>query len=272
MKFDAERTCFLVLLVVAVAVAGCNESSTGGDGAPAELRSAETFDWAGQPITFALPPDGWRREITNQGGLLGAYFVKSGSVGEMIQIAEYTALADRDRCDELQAMLDTFDDMDSQDFSRAVHKARLYASPAFNRQEEQVTAQANETLERARAAFLRSDRDEALRELEVAARQAGRLHYELDDVIARVLYDPQGLPPYIKVDVGEPEPTEFHDKPAVRQSYTLTDSGRSLAGRRLYVVHDNHLFVAGFQGLEENIHLFEQIVATIRFEPRSCRS
>ena len=265
-------SCVLLLAAALAVSPACGPAdSDAPTPAPVTLRPVEAFRWSAQPIMFALPPDGWRREITNQGGLLGARFVKEGSVGEVIEIAEYTALAERGRCREYQEILERFDTFDAAEFARATQKARLYMSPPINRQEQQVARQVNETLDLARAAFRGGDRVAAQLQLEIAARQAGRLHYDLDEVVDRVLFAPKNFPRYIQVDVGKPEPGEFDGRPAVRQSYTLQDSDQVFAGRRLYFLHGTHLFVAAFQGLDENVPLFEQVLETVTFPPRDCR-
>lgn len=276
-RFLRMRSVHPFTLSLAVVLAGglacgtADEAEEAGPAsAPAPLRGIETFRWSTQPIAFALPPDGWRREITNQGGLLGVGFVKEGSVGEVIEIAEYMALARRGRCEKLREMLERFDDLDPAEFARAIQKAKLYASPAINHAEQRVVRQANETLDRAGSAFRAGDRDQARLQLEIAAREADRLHYELDEVVERVLFAPKNLPRYIQVDVGQPESAEFKGKPALRQSYKLQDSDRVFAGRRLYFMRGPHLFVAAFQGLEQNVPLFERILATVEYPPRDC--
>jgi hypothetical protein len=274
MQREGPITCarqILIAFLAAGALIGCG-SSDEAEGPPEvlELRPVETFDWGGQPIAFALPPDGWEREITNQGGLLGASFVKAGSVGEVIQIAQYMPLEKRDRCEELRRLLEDFDDMDISEFRSGMQQARLFADPPLNRQEERAVVQANETLDRAYRAFVSGDRSEAFLQLEIATIQATRIRYLLDDVVDRVLYSAKGHPPDVKVAVGEPTPATFQDRSAVRQSYVLEYGGRHYEGRRLYLMRNNRLFVAGFQGLAETVPLFEEVLATITFPQGAC--
>lgn len=59
------------------------------------LSAAETFTWTDQPLRFQPPPADWRRDRYNQGGLLGVTFIHTGSVGERIDVAEFTRVAER---------------------------------------------------------------------------------------------------------------------------------------------------------------------------------
>src|SRR6185295_9938879 len=71
----------LFFILTAALVAACDS----GPLAPAPSQP-ETFDWAGQQISLAPPPAGWRREGQSSGGIRGARFVKERSVGEAIGV------------------------------------------------------------------------------------------------------------------------------------------------------------------------------------------
>jgi hypothetical protein len=87
----------LFFILTAALVAACDS----GPLAPAASRP-ETFDWAGQQISLAPPPAGWRREGQSSGGIRGARFVKERSVGEAIGVGDYYLLANRLRRARLQ--------------------------------------------------------------------------------------------------------------------------------------------------------------------------
>ena len=81
---------FLLILLGLVA---CTSAEDHARNEP--LSAAETFTWTDQPLRFQPPPDDWRRDRYNQGGLLGVNFIHSRSVGERIYIAEYTRVGKR---------------------------------------------------------------------------------------------------------------------------------------------------------------------------------
>jgi len=262
----------------AVATALCCIWIVAGCGSPdpppvvvEDLRPAEAFDWSGQPISFALPPDGWERQRSQPGGREGVRFIKAGSVGEEVRVEERLSVAARDRCGRLQELMRDLDNMDRKEFSKALQRAKLYANPPINDEEAWFAEEANLILDDARAAFLANDPAGARAAIGQAMAQARRIRYSLDEVVDEVMYSGEGYPPYISVEVGDAVPAELAGEPAVRLDYTLQESRRVYSGREFYVLYNNHLFVVGFQGLEENLPMFERILETVSFPDGACR-
>src|SRR5262245_43036592 len=79
---------------------------------PPQLRPPERFEWSGEPISFSIPPNGWRREGETSGGIKGVRFVKERSVGEAVGVGDYYILADRNRSVYLREILASFDTYD----------------------------------------------------------------------------------------------------------------------------------------------------------------
>src|SRR5215831_4643845 len=79
-------------------------TSTPGSSGPPQLQPREKFDWIGEPISFSIPPAGWRRE-GDTSGVKGIRFVKEQSVGEGIGLGDYYILADRNRTPYLQELV-----------------------------------------------------------------------------------------------------------------------------------------------------------------------
>jgi hypothetical protein len=59
-------------------------------------------------------------------------------------------------------------------------------------------------------------------------------------------------------------------EPAVRRDYTFEHRGHTFTGREIFVMHNNRLFVAAFHGLDENLPLFDDMVASIVFPAGEC--
>ncbi len=56
-------------------------------------------------------------------------------------------------------------------------------------------------------------------------------------------------------------------EPAVSVDYTVDTMGGLRVAREVYLVHDNHLFVARLIGLDHDLPLFDQVVASLLFPP-----
>jgi hypothetical protein len=250
----------LLFTLVAALVAACDSGPLAPGPSP-----PETFDWAGQPISLAPPPAGWRREGESSGGIRGARFVKERSVGEAIGVGDYYLLADRLRRVRLQEMVDQFATFDRRDFEKALRKAYAHTDSPFTPLEAGVAADINAALGRAAAAFRMNHRDGARTELGVALSAAERLRFTLGDVLDAVVFTPERrAEPQRWLVVGRREAT-IGGEPAVIVDYTFDTPERKLHGREAYVVHDSHLFVATFLGLDENLRVFDRVVASIRF-------
>ncbi len=128
-----------------------------------------------------------------------------------------------------------------------------------------MAADINAALGRAATAFRMNDRDGARTELRVALGAAERLGFRLGDVLDAVVFTPERREePQRWSVVGRREAT-IGGEPAVIVDYTFQTPERKLYGREAYVVHDSHLFVATFLGLEENLRVFDRVVESIRF-------
>lgn len=251
------RSTRLFFILTAALVAAC-------DSAPA-LSPPETFDWAGQHISLAPPSAGWRREGQSSGGIRGVRFVKERSVGEAIGIGDYYLLANRLRRARLQEIIDTFETFDRRDFEKALRQAYAHTDSPFSPLEADVASDINAALGRAATAFRMNDRDGARTELRMALGAAERLGFRLGDVLDAVVFAPERREePQRWSVVGRREAT-IGGEPAVIVDYTFQTPERKLYGREAYVVHDSHLFVATFLGLEENLRVFDRVVESIRF-------
>lgn len=82
-----------IWITLVLALAACTSAEDHARKEP--LSAAETFTWTDHPVSFQPPPADWRRGRYNQGGLLGADFIHSRSVGERIYVAEYTKVGRR---------------------------------------------------------------------------------------------------------------------------------------------------------------------------------
>ena len=248
----------------------------GGDGDVSSILESlpptEEFNWGGQPISVSPPPESWRREKEQSGGLRGARFIKTGSVGEEIRLTEHYSLAERDRCERLSALLSDLDNLDRTALNKRVQRARLYPVPPINSKEATLADAANASLDRARANFLQDQMIETRTAITQALEQAGRIHYSLNEVVDRVMFSPTSYDSFGTVEVEEPIRGELAGEPSVTVDFTLDSTERPhfYHGRQVYVLKNNRLFVLTFFGLSENLPLFDAIVETVSFPPGQC--
>jgi hypothetical protein len=235
---------------------------------PPRLSPPETFDWSGQAVTFAPPSDGWRREGETGGGIKGARFVKERSVGEAIGVGDYYLLADRHRSAYLRDMLAKFDTYDNGfGWERALRGAYAHTDSPFSPLEAEVAESINAAVGQANAAFRTRDKDAARSHLESALQDADRLQFSLADVIDRVEFKPEGRehPEWYQL-LARREGT-IAGEPAIFVDYTVKTPVRTetFFAREAYVVHNSHLFIGTFIGLQETLSVFDAIIDSIEF-------
>src|SRR6187399_3412731 len=180
----------LALVVLAAPACSSTPAPPAAPAAP-QLLPAERFDWTGEPISFSMPPAGWRREGETSGGIKGARFVKERSVGEAIGLGDYYVLADRNRSTHIREIIEKFDTYDyGFAWDRALRDAYAYTDTPFSALESEIAARVNSEVGEASAAYRNRDRDAARAHLEAALAEASRLHFSLDEVISRVEFKP----------------------------------------------------------------------------------
>ena len=244
-----------MLAAFALALTGCKPA----------VAPRETFNWSAQPVAFAPPADGWRREGSDNAGARGVRFVKEGSVGEAIGIGEWRALAERLRVVQLTELLDKFDTYSRREFPRAVSLARSRTDDPISPLEGEVAEGVNGALDRALAAYFGNDADGARKEVAAALAEAERLQFSLDDVLDRVIFTVEGKQEPRRYVLLERREMRVAGQPAVVVDDTVDTGQRVMQCREVYVVSNNHLFIAHFIGLKENLELFDRVVAGIEF-------
>ena len=250
-----------------VLIAGPACSSTSAP-APPKLLPPETFNWTGQDVAFSIPPAGWRREGETSGGIKGVRFIKEQSVGEAIGVGDYYILADRNRGPYLREMLEKFDTYDRGfSWDRALRKTYAHTDQPFTALESEIAESVNNSVSQADTAFRNQDRDAAKTHLQAALAESERLHFSLAEVIDRVEFKPERRQEPDRYKITGRRETTIAGEPAVVVDYTVhvPERGRTYAAREAYVVHDSHLFICSFIGLQETLPVFDAVVASIVF-------
>lgn len=254
-------------LVLALFTAGCGEPSP----EPVTLLPPETFTWTGgQPISFSPPPEEWKRSRYQNGGTEGVDFVLAGSGGEQILIAERFFLGKRDRCSAIGELLDNLGDFNTRSFSEALQKGKRFEDSAASVQDERLTPDINDTLNRAKDHFRAGDMALVQVELNRALELSGEIRYTLAETVDQVLFTAKGNTVYPKLQVDAPVDDKVAGEPAARVDFTFDSHGVPFVGRRIYVVNNNRMFEIGLQGRETTVPLFEAVLNSITFPPGPC--
>lgn len=236
--------------------------------APPVLRPAETFDWSGERITFAIPPVGWRREGETSGGIKGARFVKEHSP-EAIGLGDYYILAERNRSPYIRDILARFDSFDDGfAWDKALREAYAYTDTPFNSQETEIAQTVNREVGAASVAYRQHDRDAAKAHLEAALEASSSLHFSFGDAIDRVEFKPEKRqdPEWYHM-LGRRE-SVVAGEPAVIVDYTVTvpERQQTYLAREAYFMHNSHMFVCTFIGFEASLAVFDAVLASIQFQ------
>src|SRR5262245_13859661 len=261
-----QRSLATCLAIIVLSAAAC--SSTPASQSPVTLSAAETFDWMGEKISFSMPPAGWRRE-GDTSGVKGIRFVKENSVGEGIGIGDHYVLADRNRSPYLRDILAKFDTYEDGSFAwdQALRKTYAYTDSPFNALESEIAETINSEVGQAASAWRTHDREAAKAHLESALAAAERLRFTLPEVIGRVEFKPERQQEPDKYKLTGRRETTIAGEPAVIVDYTVTvpERARTYAAREAYVVHNSHLFICTFIGLQETLTVFDAMVASVAF-------
>lgn len=254
--------------VIAILLGGSSCNSKPAAPAAPVLQPRETFDWTGEAISFSMPPIGWRREGETSGGIKGVRFVKEGSVGEGIGLGDYYILAERNRSSHIREILAKFDTYDyGFAWDRALRDAYAYTDTPFSSLESEIAGRVNDEVGQANAAYRNRDRDAAKAHLAAALAEASRLHFSLDEVISRVEFKPERKqnPEYYQA-LGRRE-TTIAGEPAVVVDYTVKvpERPQTYTAREAYFVHNSHLFICTFIGLQESLAVFDAMLASTEF-------
>lgn len=252
------------LLAISLIV-GCGRSGKPSQ-ATETLLPPETFEFAPQAVTFSPPPAPWTAENAGSGGLRGVRYVKRGSVGEAIGVADYYDVSQRFRQAALDRLLAADPNLESFAFEHALRDAWCRSNP-YTELERATCSDIDRELNRASAARRARDYDGVRDALASARGHADRLHFTLGDVIEPAMFKPEASENARRYALVGRRDGSIGGEPAVVVDYTIDlPEGRRFI-RKAYVMHNSSLYVADFIGLESSLPLFDRVAASISFPP-----
>lgn len=248
------------MTVAAAIVAACSKAP-----APPKLAPAATFNFAAQPVSFSPPPKPWEAEGQTSGGLNGVRYVKRGSVGEAIGIADWNDVSRRLRRAEIAALLEQDSSRANWGFDQALRKAWPPLDNAYSALESDVAREVTDALQRATVARRKDDHAAVRAELQSALAAAERLHFTFDEVIERALFDPARTADPARYRFIARRDLQVAGAPATALDYVITLPEGERHIRKVYTMANDHLFVADFIGLKDSLPVFDAVVASLSF-------
>jgi len=256
-RFTQGGAVALLALALAFA-AGC------GKGAE-KLERAETFNWVAQPITFSPPPARWERQGDNSGGTLGVRFILRGGGGQVISVAAYRQLAERDRRKALERLLSRRDSLYRREFMHELSLARARTDDPLSEREAEAALAINTWLDRASADYLAESPGFVASDLESAVRAAASYQPTLQEILPRIRLRPERMQHPEWWRIGYERDTVVVDHPAFASDDTLIVDGRRLLYHQIFWVVNGCAFNATYQGKRENLATFHRVVESITF-------
>jgi len=244
-------------LVALILIAGCS--------ADEPLLPSETFHWVPQPIDFAPPPQEWRREGDNGGGMLGVRFVLTGGGGQCIEIAAHRGIAERDRRDAIAKLIARRDSLGQNEFLREVSLARARTDANLSEREAEAARTINAALDRATSEYLQGRSGYVEAALYEALAAAHAYQPTLDDVRWALRLRPEQMQEPDRWRIGRERDTTLAGYPAFAGDDTLITDERPLLYHEIIWVVNRCAFKATYQGTKDNVKTFQRVVASVRF-------
>ena len=242
-----DGNAWMLLWLLMPLLAACGKLAT-----PA-LLPPQTFNFAPQAISFAPPPAPWAAEREQSGGIVGVRYVKVGSVGEGIGVGDYYDVSGRLREPQLTALLAVDSDPNDFPYSKALRNAWPRTETPYSDLESAVAERVNDALQRAEIARRARDFDAMRMEVAAALADAQLLHFTLKEVIDRAIFKPEQSANAARYKTLGRRDILVAGEPAVVLDLTLDLPEGKRYLRKVYVLHNDHLFIAEFIGLEESL-------------------
>lgn len=246
----------------AIALAGCAPVDRQ---AQVRLGAPEKFDWVPEPVEFSPPPEVWRREGDNGGGLLGVRFILSNGGGQVMSVAAYRQWSDKLPRKAILELLGDLDTSHTRATLNELGRLRVQVTERLTEGETQAAYAVNAAVDRAqedllaeRLSFVRSDIQGALDAID-------QYKPSLEELLPHMRLKPEERQEPARWVLGFGRDTVLAGLPAYVSNDTLYAPERKLLYRQAYWVVDGTAFQSIYQGMPENQHVWEAMVASVRF-------
>jgi hypothetical protein len=247
-----------ILVVAALSLSGCGKR-------PEALGPPETFHWVAQPISFSPPPERWRREGDNGGGMLGVRFVLTGGGGQCLSVLADRQLDERDRSGAIRALLARGQALAKREFLDSLSLARPRTDDPISDREAEAARNTSAAIDRAESDYLSGHPGFVASDLDEALRAASAWVPTLQELLPRMRLRPDRMQEPDRWRIGYEHDTTLAGVPAFASEDTLLTPERPLLYREFFWVVHGSAFKAIYQGTPENLETFARVVASIQF-------
>ena len=258
---DRDLPAPRLVVLALVAVMGCASP-------PPKLAPAETFHWVAQPIAFSPPPPAWERQGDNGGGLLGVRFILRGGGGQCISVYAHRELAERDRRAAIARLIARRDSLSQRQFVNELSLARALTEAPVSVREAATAQSINDAIDRAMRDTFDDQPGFVAADLDAALRAATAYQPTLAELLPHIRLDPARMQEPARWRIAYERDTTLAGEPAFASDDTLITPERPLLYREIFWVVSGCAFKAVYQGTDQNLRTFAQVVDSIRF-PRA---
>jgi hypothetical protein len=229
------------------------------------LGPPERFGWVRQPIEFSSPPPEWRREGDNGGGWLGVRFILTGGGGQVMSVAAQRGWLERLPGEELAKLLAEVDRLQGRELLNRLARLRVQLDQPLTDAEAAAARAINTAVDRAEADALNDHTSFVRGDLEDAQRALDAFRPTLAELLPHLKLVPENQQEPQRWHLGEGRDTVLAGLPAYVSDDTLYAPEQVLSYRQVFWVANGCAFQSIFQGRPENEHVWEQVVASVRF-------
>jgi hypothetical protein len=255
---DRDPRALRLVVLALLAVMGCASP-------PSKLAPAETFHWVVQPIAFSPPPQAWERQGDNGGGLLGVRFILRGGGGQCISVYAHRQLAERDRRAAIARLIARRDSLSQRQFVNELSLARALTDAPVSVREAATAQSINDAIDRAMRDTFDDQPGFVAADLDAALRSANAYEPTLAELLPHIRLVPERMQEPARWRIAYERDTTLAGEPAFASDDTLITPERPLLYREIFWVVDGCAFKAVYQGTDQNLRTFAQVVDSIRF-------
>ncbi|HEY6195877.1 MAG TPA: hypothetical protein VI504_12615 [Candidatus Eisenbacteria bacterium] len=271
---DRARPSFAAWPLIVLAVALFAIPACSGRSMPRRVRLGppERFGWVAQPVEFSAPPEPWEREGDAGGGFVGVRFILRGGGGQVLSVAAQKSWTERLPRERIEALIAEFPRLDERELYRRLSLLRVQIDDPLTDAESQAAAGLNAAVNRAETdvagghvSFVKDDLDAGLRAVD-------GFRPTLAELLPRLRLRPERMSEPARWILGRAHDTTLAGLPAFGGDDTLDAPEQRLLYRQVFWVVNGCAFQAIYQGRPENQHVFEQVLASVRFPEPQARA
>jgi hypothetical protein len=199
-------------------------------------------------------------------------FILRGGGGQVMSVAAQKSWTERLPLERIERLIAEFPNLDERELYRGLSLLRVQIDDPLTEAEAQAAAGLNVAVDRAESdvagghvSFVKDDLEEALRAVE-------GFRPTLAELVPRLRLRPERMNEPARWILGTAHDTTLAGLPAFASDDTLDAPEQRLLYRQVFWVVNGCAFQAVYQGRPEHQHVFEQVLASVRFPEAEARA